>query len=206
MVCGVQVLLELVVEQLGSFLRAMPWVEGIVLSGGCALNVKVNAAVGRAFNLPVYIPAAPNDGGLTVGGVWLVQPPLPALLRIPEAPGAATAAGDVIALGSPTRASLGGAAGPELLFAGFAAWDLDLVPVVARELEWRGVVRCRTFADDIDMPAVLAASDAGGDTGTWQECVRHVAMLLADGQVVAVLRGRQELGPVLCAPAVFVQQ
>ena len=52
--------------------------DGIVITGGSALNVLVNSAVARAFpNLPVYVPAAPSDCGLAVGQAWLVAPPVP---------------------------------------------------------------------------------------------------------------------------------
>lgn len=54
--------------------------EGIVLSGGCALNILTNQAIydgllqGRGDSL--YVPASPHDGGLTVGALWAVMPPL----------------------------------------------------------------------------------------------------------------------------------
>lgn len=68
-------------------------IEGIVLTGGCALNVLVNQLVydtltGRNLStvshdeemkrqpLDVYVPASPNDGGLAVGGLYAVAPPL----------------------------------------------------------------------------------------------------------------------------------
>ena len=62
-------------------------VEGIVLTGGCALNVVANQlvrdtltevrAVEKSFTKPqdVYVPPAPNDSGLTVGAIWAVTPP-----------------------------------------------------------------------------------------------------------------------------------
>ena len=46
-------------------------VDGLVLTGGCALNVLANQAVVDRLGLPhVYVPPSPNDGGLAVGGVW----------------------------------------------------------------------------------------------------------------------------------------
>ena len=51
----------------GMYLSVLPWVEGVVLVGGCALNVKANTVILRNFQKPVYIPPAPNDAGLTVG-------------------------------------------------------------------------------------------------------------------------------------------
>lgn len=68
-------------------------VEGIVLTGGCALNVITNQLIRDTLTkegqkagtqshhrtdfrpLGVYVPPAPNDAGLAVGGVWAVQPP-----------------------------------------------------------------------------------------------------------------------------------
>ena len=62
-------------------------VEGIVLTGGCALNVLVNQLIRDNLTeatseepdlskpQDVHVPPAPNDSGLTVGGVWAVAPP-----------------------------------------------------------------------------------------------------------------------------------
>ena len=49
--------------------------DGIVLSGGCALNVVANAAAARRYHLRVHAPAAANDGGLAVGAAWHIAPP-----------------------------------------------------------------------------------------------------------------------------------
>eukprot|EP00928_Gymnodinium_smaydae_P055080 TRINITY_DN38702_c0_g1_i1.p1 TRINITY_DN38702_c0_g1~~TRINITY_DN38702_c0_g1_i1.p1 ORF type:complete len:645 (-),score=127.58 TRINITY_DN38702_c0_g1_i1:19-1953(-) len=55
-------------------------VDGVVLTGGCALNVLANQFVHDKLGqlkspLSVYVPTAPHDGGLVVGGLWMVQPP-----------------------------------------------------------------------------------------------------------------------------------
>eukprot|EP00439_Symbiodinium_sp_Y106_P040207 s4001_g4.t3 len=62
-------------------------VEGIVLAGGCALNVVANQLVRDTLTevkasqpvltrpRDVYVPPAPNDSGLTVGAIWAVSPP-----------------------------------------------------------------------------------------------------------------------------------
>ena len=67
-------------------------VEGIVLTGGCALNVLANQLIRENLTQgglgssyadhpwDVYVAPAPNDAGLAVGGVWAVQPP-----RVPQA-------------------------------------------------------------------------------------------------------------------------
>ena len=63
-------------------------VEGIVLVGGCALNVITNQAIRETLTsftsmMPdrdsrpqdVYVPPAPNDSGLAVGAIWSLFPP-----------------------------------------------------------------------------------------------------------------------------------
>ena len=62
-----------------------PQVEGIALTGGCALNVLANQRIydlvtngssGSANSvLDVYVPPAPNDSGLSLGATWSVAPP-----------------------------------------------------------------------------------------------------------------------------------
>ena len=49
--------------------------DGIVLVGGCALNVLANSAIERRFSTRVHVPSAPNDGGLAVGAAWHVVAP-----------------------------------------------------------------------------------------------------------------------------------
>ena len=53
--------------------------DGFVLTGGCALNVQTNWAVlqwaAAAASLRVFVPSAPNDGGVSTGMAWLVLPP-----------------------------------------------------------------------------------------------------------------------------------
>ena len=63
-------------------------VEGIVLVGGCALNVLANQIIRETLTsftseMPdidkptdVYVPSAPNDSGLAVGAVWSLFPPM----------------------------------------------------------------------------------------------------------------------------------
>lgn len=47
----------------------------LVLTGGCALNVKANSFLQRRLKVPTFVPSAPNDAGLTVGGAWAVYSP-----------------------------------------------------------------------------------------------------------------------------------
>ena len=60
--------------------------DGVVLTGGCALNVPANFKVAHmlanrgggadgAPPLQLYVPPAPNDAGLAVGALWSVAPP-----------------------------------------------------------------------------------------------------------------------------------
>lgn len=51
-------------------------VDGIALTGGCALNVLANSRIQKQYpELPVYVPAAPSDCGLAVGAAWHVHRP-----------------------------------------------------------------------------------------------------------------------------------
>ena len=53
-----------------------PYIDGLVLTGGCALNVLMNSRIQQEFpSIPLHIPAAPSDCGLAVGGAWHVHPP-----------------------------------------------------------------------------------------------------------------------------------
>mmetsp|Transcript_31918 Transcript_31918/g.109760 ORF Transcript_31918/g.109760 Transcript_31918/m.109760 type:complete len:719 (-) Transcript_31918:70-2226(-) len=49
--------------------------DGIVLVGGCALNVLANSEIEKRFATRVHVPSSPNDGGLSVGAAWHVLPP-----------------------------------------------------------------------------------------------------------------------------------
>lgn len=53
-------------------------VEGIVLTGGCGLNVLANQRIhdlASMWTLDVHVPPAPNDSGLSLGAVWSVSAP-----------------------------------------------------------------------------------------------------------------------------------
>ena len=45
----------------------------IVLTGGCALNAKSNTRLAETFRY--FVPAAPHDGGLAIGGALAASPP-----------------------------------------------------------------------------------------------------------------------------------
>ena len=55
--------------------QAYAHIKVIVLVGGCALNIKANSRIRKEFGIPVYVPAAPNDGGLSIGAAWHLTPP-----------------------------------------------------------------------------------------------------------------------------------
>jgi len=50
-------------------------VDGVVLAGGCGLNVRANQRVFDEIGVPVYVAPAPNDAGLAAGAAWKVTPP-----------------------------------------------------------------------------------------------------------------------------------
>jgi carbamoyltransferase len=71
-----QAVFEALLEEVVSAqLTAVSAVDGIILTGGCALNVVANERVRRRFGLPVHVPPAPNDAGIGVGALWSVEPP-----------------------------------------------------------------------------------------------------------------------------------
>eukprot|EP00438_Fugacium_kawagutii_P015227 Skav206119 [mRNA] locus=scaffold172:161075:166366:+ [translate_table: standard] len=69
------------VEDLRPSARFFMEVDGIALTGGCALNVLANQRIyDWATNISgpavdVYVPPAPNDSGLTLGATWSIAPP-----------------------------------------------------------------------------------------------------------------------------------
>ena len=65
---------SLVIEIIGAHLEAATF-DGIVLTGGCALNVVANERIRRRFGCRVHVPPAPNDAGIAVGALWSVAPP-----------------------------------------------------------------------------------------------------------------------------------
>lgn len=70
---------DLLLEQIAAHLRggdAGSEPDGIVLTGGCALNVVANDRVRRTFRVPVHVPPAPNDAGIAVGALWSVASPV----------------------------------------------------------------------------------------------------------------------------------
>lgn len=70
-----------ILKELGPL--GLPQPQGLVVTGGCGLNVLANQLIHDTIlvnssdgPMGIYVPAAPNDSGLSVGGAWaLVQPP-----------------------------------------------------------------------------------------------------------------------------------
>eukprot|EP00946_MAST-07B_sp_MAST-7B-sp1_P001865 g1865.t1 len=50
-------------------------VASLVVTGGCALNVRANTVLQNRFQMPVYVPSSPGDCGIAIGGGWSLVPP-----------------------------------------------------------------------------------------------------------------------------------
>ncbi|CAE7206645.1 nolO [Symbiodinium pilosum] len=143
-------------------------VEGIVLTGGCALNVVANQLIRDHFTeavsiqpdirkpRDVYVPPAPNDSGLTVGAVWAVTPPTG-----PRQP---------------------------LQYLGFRLWDLDILEQEARQ---RGALRLSELGGVVHLAELLA----GGPAWQAETARRPREQIRFSKPIIAVVRGRQEFGP-----------
>ncbi|MDI3485495.1 MAG: carbamoyltransferase [Methanolobus sp.] len=68
--CIEQLVLNIVEDKLTEY-----DVDGIVFTGGCALNILINTLTLERFGLPVHMPPAPNDGGISLGSIWALHPP-----------------------------------------------------------------------------------------------------------------------------------
>eukprot|EP00996_Jenningsia_fusiforme_P006591 NODE_809_length_1891_cov_64.332248_g745_i0.p1 GENE.NODE_809_length_1891_cov_64.332248_g745_i0~~NODE_809_length_1891_cov_64.332248_g745_i0.p1 ORF type:complete len:542 (+),score=82.24 NODE_809_length_1891_cov_64.332248_g745_i0:111-1736(+) len=117
--------------------RWLPSVDGLVLGGGVALNVRLNSALAGLFRVPVFVPPSPGDGGLALGLAFNTLRPAP-----PASPA------DILYVGLPIvdQAFINAAPGME------------------------GLVRVRSVS------------------------IAVVAQKLVSGAVIAVMRGRKELG------------
>lgn len=142
--------------------------EGVVMTGGCALNVLANQLIHdtlsgyseedasrRAVTQKhepshrVYVPPAPNDCGLSLGALWAVMPP-----REPQ----------------------------HLQYLGFRLWDEASLDGEASRWQAQSL-------SSLGGVEFLADLLAGGSA--WQaEPGRK-----ADKPIIAIVRGRQEFGP-----------
>jgi predicted NodU family carbamoyl transferase len=136
-------------QEVARFLQRFPEVEGVVLSGGVALNVVANTHIAEVTGYPVYVPSSPSDCGLSIGMAWLATPP-PFFY------------GYTVGSMSTTE---GSAQHNPLQYLGAPLWDLHALPEAAEALN-----------------AVEAS-------------ITSVASVLAAGGIVAIVRGRQEVGP-----------
>ena len=215
--------------------------DGIVLTGGCALNVRANSAVAAAFpDLPVHVPAAPSDCGLGVGAAWILTPPLgtgpssptpvAAEQTAPEAaaarrpfhlqfkgPGlfdvadpfndtaaAALTAGVHVGMDASGRVAFrrAGATDAGGSDGGDRACDRVSLEAVAKALGARrlfhtfGPRRSSALAAEAEAAVDVDGGDIGGVDGYDNAAGFAVlAALLADENVIGVVRGRAEHGP-----------
>ncbi|CAJ1334230.1 unnamed protein product [Effrenium voratum] len=141
-------------------------IDGVVLTGGCALNVLTNQKVHDSFTVPtdptqkvdwqsgkkpleVYVPPSPNDSGLTLGGIWAITPP-------------------------PVQQSL--------QYLGFRLWDGENL---AKAVHAWGARRLSELGG-VDYLAELLA---GGPAWLRDRKTSE------DRPIIALVRGRQEFGP-----------
>jgi carbamoyltransferase len=143
---------ELVVEALDSMLPPdRSQYDGLVLTGGCALNVKVNTIIAGRYRMPVHVPPAPGDDGLPLGAAWLLCPPLETQL---------------IAFAGPLVADLGDLAMYVKKYnASYAGLNITATRLGSGEV--LGVIRQRTEFGPraLGHRSLLAVPGAGGSSG-----------------------------------------
>ena len=90
--------------------------DGVVLTGGCALNVLANQLIADRLRMRVFVPPNPGDEGLAVGGLWAAGPPPPRVASL-QYLGFDLWDGDDLAAEARTRgtASLAALGGPDFL-------------------------------------------------------------------------------------------
>ena len=158
--------------QCGRAGRSHVVIEGIALAGGAGLNVLMNHRLQRELGLPVHVPSAPCDTGMPIGLAWMVVPP--PLRRRPRL-WPARDGSDATAAAERQRAAAlrrHRTTTSDTVFSGLRIFD-------GAALEQYAAI------------AAAGATRLRGATGG----VARVAALLAEGHVVGVVRGRQELGP-----------
>jgi carbamoyltransferase len=70
-----QVFEDVVINYLRTYASNMDDVEGLIMTGGCALNVRVNSRIQRELYRRVFVPSSPEDSSLSIGASWQLQPP-----------------------------------------------------------------------------------------------------------------------------------
>jgi len=162
-------ILEIVTSIIERLKGAAVQVEGLVLAGGCALNVGANQRLhdmlhnGNASNdstswmnsylLDLFVPSAPGDHGLTVGALWAATPP---------------------------------AARQPLQYLGFRLFDEWILD---GEAQRRGAVRL----SELGGVEYLADLFVGGPA--WQAEQNRNSTEKPEKPIIAIVRGRQEFGP-----------
>jgi len=66
---------EHVLQHLEPYLGVLATTEGLVLTGGTALNVKTNWQISQRLGVRVWVPPAPGDNNQGLGSAWTVCPP-----------------------------------------------------------------------------------------------------------------------------------
>ena len=154
-------------------------VTSLIVTGGCALNVRANTVLQNRFGLPVYVPSSPGDCGIAIGGGWSIVRP-PRRQRAQRAPQRAPQRAqpddddDEHMREEDAAASKDGhdwSTQQRLEYLGAELWDMDELPKLVAD--WQESVSGRVSRAE---PEAVAA-------------------LLVAGKVGAVVRGRQEVGP-----------
>ena len=169
--------------------------DGIVLSGGCALNVLSNSHLERTFGLRVWVPPAPGDGGLALGAAWQVlQPPLDyvgvdsAHMKKDDMPPTSKRRGP----GQDRRVRRR----QPLQYMGPSLFDKPAVPSLIaafqRNMSESPAVHRLFYGNNGDGGLDGDSSEAGASNAVG---VRLLAERLASGDVIGVARGRGEFGP-----------
>lgn len=65
---------EVVLDIIGSFIWKSSY-DGVIVTGGCALNVITNSRIKSRFGIQVHVPPNPNDSGISTGALWYHNPP-----------------------------------------------------------------------------------------------------------------------------------
>ena len=64
----------IVIEKINNKIKNKEY-DGIILSGGIALNVIANTKIKEMFNLPIHVSSATNDSGISTGSIFALFPP-----------------------------------------------------------------------------------------------------------------------------------
>jgi carbamoyltransferase len=153
-------------------------IDGIVLSGGCALNVLANSRIASEFpHLPLHIPSAPNDCGLSLGSSWLIAPPKPLPLNNGDSGGDDNCNDDNGAsLSSSTCSSSSSSSdhhGQQLQYLGLPLFD---------------ETNLTFYANKYDAEYVNFSSSSSSS-------FKKLALLLKDENIIGIVRGHSEHGP-----------